>query len=471
MKKSIELIKDIINKNKISQYHLAEESNIERSLLSKMLNGSRSISINNFLSLLEALPIDSISATEIVDSFISENYGFEKYKNMIQSLENFQAPFLDSNLFNPELLIEKKSVIQTNSGLMAYISLIVNNSEKFVFTNLPASLLLSTVPIDNKVDIKILYSTDRQDNLNIFDVLNLFRRNCVLYKPLKQTTNVNSTDVFPYYLVADEKVLIMSENLDNGIYFNDKILSQIYTKLFNEKISLATNNIQTVYSEISFEESTINLFYGADYFGSISSVFPIVFCMDRELWTELAKDDLPNRQYLIDTTSKYYHTWVESTDHLEYITKRQGMIDFCNTGITELMPFQYQKPLSIESRIKVLEKMLYELEHNSKKFSLRLINDKHAELLDFLFIEVAYNENDMSPQAVRCMKRSNNENSNPYDNAPQFLVTDKELCKDFFKFFQLFQASSYFLTKKETKHAIAQQISKMKFLLQGDNKE
>lgn len=82
MSQFTDTLSNLLKNNNITLYALARDTGIERTLLTKIINGKRSLTIENFRRILESLQILESDSRMLKELYIDEYYGTEKFKKI-----------------------------------------------------------------------------------------------------------------------------------------------------------------------------------------------------------------------------------------------------------------------------------------------------------------------------------------------------------------------------------------------------
>lgn len=371
---------------------IAQDSGIERSLLSKFKNGTRFIMPFAFKKMLDKMNIASSDKELLARLYINEYLGETKYNDYLKILSKFSEYDPDAaihgikNEIKAELVF-KNNIMHLHSGenlLTAakyLIGLEIDKENGRMYSNIPASSMLKLMlnfP-NKKIDFKHIVNISKAVDYHfttlsqIFDLMSLGYISNYSVSP-SEIQNQNDL-IYPFYIIFSDRVLLIDKALERGIICDNKDFTGHYADVFlnqfknTSRYAYQCDNILSLkdMNEKLFSSKTENLYS----FGAISCHITTMLTWD--MWEQIAKPDVPDRSYLRDMTFAYYQKFKENTKNFIVISVKKSLDEFINNGIVKTMPREYANPLTKENRIKLLE-IMYE-EFHKDNFHFYLFDD------------------------------------------------------------------------------------------------
>ena len=467
----------VLKKNKISANRLASESGVDRTLLSKVMNKTRQLPFYAFKKIIDSLNVTNEDINMLTTSYIDDNIGLSKYNEYLDIMKKFS--YYDENRIskdNYNLSIEFNfdgGIMEINSTseivMVArhIISIEVEKESGKIYSNIPTNLmseLMKAFP-DKKVDFKYIIddfnlNRDKLCTLSdIFDLMSLgYKSN---YYP-SSSSDIHFSLLYPHYLITSE--YIMHIDLPIGKAFVSKSQSVIkrYTDVFLEKHEKTVPYVRKFNDILMLKESNISVFDSqidrVIFFDNIGCI--VTSYMTLDMWDQIAKPDVPNRNFLRDTTFEYYqNTYNKIKSKTCNLASRNSLTDFVDKGIIETMPREYANPLSKENRIKILEILYDRMSKEGNHFYL--IDDNKIRFGAGFGIEAFEKTN----------KRNYMQFYYETENCPMhycgnlnFCIEDSTTVVEFAEFLRCFIASDYCYSEEKSFEIIREEILRCKML-------
>lgn len=456
----------IIKNSDSSIYAIATEIGIDRSYLSKMLSGKRTMSIDVLCTLLKTVCKDSAKREEIVNLYIHDVFGAAKFEKYCSYLSN---SFLEKASFEETILGFKiPDYVEFDSRIKLLICAAnMMSHEKApsrIFTNFPITDFLEIAKRQQNCDYRCIISSNSKDkNTSVFDQMKLVFLNCVCYANENDEESIDSNDFCPYIIIANDGVLFASDDLESGYYLRNSQLADFYAAKFESKCN-QLKSCALVHNDVLEIRDTVGQLIDENIATDrvIETHFSAVSFMDLDDWDELARDDLPEREYLKAATYSHYKKIFDCIDFHDVLTTRNGLIDFCENGTVYEVPANYCKPLSIKTKIVILERMRDCIINNPNKFSMRLIkNNSLDKANDSIYIQTftPYDENHrIALQASKKDKREEDDLIGKY----YFSSTDRNTVENYNEFFDLFKMSDRVMSAEESLTILEDAIVRLK---------
>lgn len=469
----------LIRKHNLKINQIAEESGIERSLLSKFKNGTRSLSPRTFKKLLSKLNIPSSEKKMLIIEYIDDYFGADKYTEYLKILSKFSEHNLNSKEYSIKYKISaeldfKNNIMHLHSGenlLTAaryLIGIEIGKENGRIYSNLPTSSMLKLMQgfPNKRIDFKHIVSISSigDYHLNtlsqIFDLMSLgYISN---YTAAPSGISEQNDLIYPYYIIFTDRLLLVDKELRRGIICDNADFAKHYADVFlnqfkyTDRYAYQCDNILSLKAmNEKIYSSEIDFFYS---FGTMNS--QVTPSLTFDMWEQIAKPDVPNREYLRDMTYAYYQKFEECIKSLTMITSRKSLDDFISNGTVKSMPREYAYPLSKNNRIKLLQ-IIYE-KYQKEGFDFYLFEDTPSfSMSDSLGIEVT--SNTKSPSQLNICYETENSPMHYYGNIG--LRTDNKIAvQDLENFLECFIISSACYSKEDSLNILKEAIQKCKML-------
>lgn len=393
-KKFPEIFSGILKKYNYTTYALAEKSGVERTILVKMQKYTRMLSTENFKKLIDVMNLSAQDDELLRQSFIEYSFGTERYKTFhtIISLTT-KVPIEDNNNSSIHVSLNfNDSVLRLNSkgDVSNAIKSLVD--EEFadskvsgrIYTNLDLFTMYDFIKShpkkrDQKIDYKHIFEINGNEQSNseaLFKTLSIMMLGYhVNYLEADSNHADNLINLFRYYIITENILLLADSELQFGCVINNKQMVDIYAERFNEVFSFTTPLIENTEDIMSLKGNIlINCSSSYDFHANFGAFGNCVFYIDKDMWRQIAKPTVPNREFLISNVYEYYQTYYQRFNKLIAVMPRSELTRFVDYGIVMLMPKEYADPLTPESRLHVL--MSFRDAILSGKESFYLIKDK-----------------------------------------------------------------------------------------------
>ena len=401
-------ISEIIKSKKLAVYSIAKNCNIERTYLSRVLSGERTLQYDKLDALLRFLDLspseeDTLRKIYVADFFGNERY--EKYIDFINKISQLDSPDEVPSL-NPSIKIslDLGSDFLSFNGLLDTANVVdfaVGNEfsktgiNTRLYTNLPSKHIFPVIrkyidTIPDTMDFKHMISINQNDEFAldaIFDIVRFLKYGCFTMYHNSGSSNLCTPDtLFPYYVITNELCIFINGNFDSCHIVNNKALADIQAHEFLRKSKNAKKYI-TIYDDILSCKESCQQIHSVGYDRMYSfGTFCATLYMTADMWEQIARDEIPSRDYLVKSTYEYYSNFAEIYKDKYHIYLKDSIDDFINYGIVKNIPLEYTHPLTPENRLRVLENFKKRLLKTKQRFLL--VKDPRIENLKDVSIEV-----------------------------------------------------------------------------------
>ncbi len=407
-------VSEIIKSKKLAVYSVAKNCNIERTYLSRVLSGERKLTYDKLNSLLSFLNLSPSEETEMRGLYIEDVFGkerYEKYLDFIEKLGRFDSTE-DVYQLNPSIRINLdlgNDFLSFNGALDTanVIDFAVGNEftkegvRTRFYTNIPSDKIFILIrkyvdDIPETMDFRHMISVSKDDIYTldaVFDIVkNMRYSRYTMYYTTDSSCFSTPDTLFPYYVITDDLCIFINGSFDSCHTVKNKPLADIQAQEFLKKSKNARNYI-TVFDDILSCKDSCMQIHSAGYdtmysFGSFCSAL----YMTADMWEQIAREEIPSRDYLIKSTYEYYHNFLKIYKHKTHVFFKNSIDDFIDNGLTISIPKEYIVPLTPKNRLKVLENFRKEIVSSNQKFII--IKDVFAERLKNIAVDVFAKSND-----------------------------------------------------------------------------
>ena len=442
-------IKKILEKNDMTIYGLSKQTGIERTSLNRMVNSKRIPDYCTFEKICECLRMAPADRCILEELFWKEKLGIKVYsqrrkiKSMLNSLHlsgysnkvNGRLNCYDAVNDIPEMYGQrpdntlKFDKVKKNINAMVK-DVIHSDLEKIIYTNISASYstLFNEIELlcemyDNKLELnQYLILTTNPDNYrnptynlevlcSVFPMI--FFRN-IVYKPFYaygdclQDDDYN--DVFPYYLISSNEMLLISDSMDDCIKVTDIEHINAYIRQIKNK----EKNMYHFWESCDGEKEGLFRYidkakdmgivrYSYEFYpclipySKLEELSSVIEEYNAQAILEPWKQLEESRQLYRKNEGDVPYTNICSEDGIEY---------FARTGKVESQAAMYFPVMSVERRIDVLKKIISDNKNDIIRVQInsdRLYNDKMVSVESYekgLLISL-YMENEYKIIAVK----------------------------------------------------------------------
>lgn len=470
-------VKNALKRHNITTYKLSEISGIDRSLLVKITKGQRSITPQKLDYLLKFMDLTADEDEEIRLAYIDMNFGINKFNeysdifiydnsgitsdnsdsNAIELSVNFTEPVTDFNSYN--------ELIRSLYAVTAYEA--KNDGKKRIYTNLDASItrdLFDSLPKNaGDIDIKQIITADADSDYSKIiksAVEFMIKGYKIYYSHVNSDISKRADIVFPYYYVTDELCVLTDASMTSGFVAKNKKFADTYAK----KISAAANEMKSIVALtqniMDVKSTMLELIpYSDKTMTSMEFDLCVTFFMTLDMWEQIAKPDVPNRNYLRDTTYEYYQALLHSKKRLFMLHSYEGMEKFTRDGIVFQMPAEYAYPLTLENRAQIYRNLI----EYYKKDEHEIHISKKNVFKNKIAIDITDKYSDRK-QVV----------SNLYGFLTNFVgntiisIDDTEINNEIIDFSRYMAVSPYFYSKEESLNILSQELSKLEYIIKDN---
>lgn len=461
-----DMLKSLLKESGYTIYSLSTEIGIDRSYLSKILSGKRKMPYEIFSTISDTIDITENSKIALTQSYISEIFGNEKFESYFYHLTRGMND--TESAFKTNITEVKDDFLAFNSklDLFNFSEFFISNKNQssVLYTNFPVSILRNITSKKENCDFRCIVNSNGKDKyVSIFDLIKLNLLNCTSYIDESGTFEWSKQEFYPYIAISDNSLLFADKKFEKGYYIKNATLADMYKKDFSRICKYLKVNSQIHDDILNVREPVMKYIFNRKIHRVLNNTLSVVAFMSRKDWEELAQSDLPDRGYLINTTYDYYQEFFKGIETHIFISSVSGLDDFCKTGVVHEMPVEYSKPLSIETRIALLEKMAVCIKTDPNKYKLNFLKTSTLEKDEILLtVESSIDPKSEYKATLIAMSASKSQKAF-FPGNYLFLSTDKDAIEEYNTFFDLMRISDRMMTNEETLAVIEDRILRLKY--------
>lgn len=479
MSQFTEALSNLLKANGITLYALARETGIERTLLTKVTNGKRSLTIENFRIILESLHILESESRMLRELYVDEYYGTEKFRKNLGLLSFFAKAPASSDDCDPikvSMSSDSDTVrFRSRRELINIIDAVIGNSvcdgkHERIYLNFDFDDVFDIIrkygSYFSDTDFKMII---RFDDYDAEDFLEKTLKYNDSFLSIRCQTGSAELDPFPCFMVTDEYVLLTDLKFKNGILVKNRLAADAYAEKFLEAFGKAkpfiahTTDILNIRERVA--QGTHSTKFKKDMF-SFSNSLSVPMFMTLEMWEQVAKENVPNRELLKAIVYEHYKSINESIHRYTPIILRSALTQFTRGGEILQIPGNLAHNLSLANRIEVLKKFREFCKEDERGFYI------FADTPDFPFSESFCFEVQITPRSTANVDIAKSESDSPvkFIGNTSLFFDDKSICRAAKELLDIITVSPYCYTQKDSYEILDEEIKKLELQLEaGEN--
>lgn len=396
-----QLLKHYIHDSEKSIRLFSEITDLNRGFLYNIFAGKKHLPEDKFHKILVSFPFSNTQKENLSTAFYQDIYGtndFDKIQYIISELKKLKEfkdeDFSFSNSYNSndnetEYIIGKDKLIDTISYLLYKSS---SFEFPFVYSNFEFSqkeidTMIYSLLLEKKLDLihLIKFNNNGMDTYNLSNIFHSIKYARRKYNTYYYYCNqkIFLDNFFPFYLVTNTGIVLYNNTLCHGLLITDDSIIDNFKTRIAETIDQCTPLV--IFPDNAFELKQIVA--PNSFVASISSIPCITPFLSKEMFYDMALDDLKNKDYVINSLHDWYSISAsEASVSYTSLNTSEGFHRFAKTGNIPYFPSEYANPLSIENRVKILEMCMTE---NSKYHNFYLADDSKILFPDYINIELS----------------------------------------------------------------------------------
>lgn len=474
MSQFTDALSNLLKNNNITLYALARDTGIERTLLTKIINGKRSLTIENFRRILDSLQILESDSRMLKEFYIAEYYGTEKFQKNLERLSFFSNSPASSDDYAP-VKVSLNSDIDTvrfhsRRELINLIEAVCDGKSERIYLNFDFDDLFDIIskyaPYFTDTDFKMIIPLSEYD---AEDFLEKTLKYSDTFLPIRYQTGNAELDPFPCFMVTDEYVLLTDLNFKKGVLVKNRLAADTYAEKFLEAFEKAKPFISHFTDIFDLRRSVVQDTYAVkfekDSFSFSNSLSAPLF-MTPEMWEQVAKENIHNREFVKSIVYEHYKSINECTHRHTSIIFRSALTQFTRGGggIPQF-PKNLISPLNLENKIQILKILREYFKKEDHKFYI--FSDTH----DFTFSETFCFDVSITSNGTGNVDISKTNSASPVKFIGNTLLSlyDKNICHATKEFIDIISVSPYCYTQKESFNILDEEIKKLELELNHDS--
>lgn len=483
MTKFSQTLSEIIKNKKLPVYALAKKSGIDRSHLSRAITGERKLSPEAFDRLAQTLELTPTEERKLRLFYVAENFGdhrYGKYVDFISKMSRLDEAFANTKGtktgINISLDFEGNILSFSDPLEMANaLSYIVkkefdkNDEKSRIYTNLPSKIVFPTLrkcseklPAGFDFRHLIAISNEKEYDLDmIFNIVRFMDYGCVTrYYNAPSAPEEHIDLLYPYYVITKEFTFFISVDFEKSFIVKDEFFADENARTFIEKEKNTKKYVNIYDNVLDCKENCKEIHaLGFDTLMTFGT-FCATLYMSEDMWEQIAKTDLPGRDYLIKSTYEYYRTFAKEFKNISFVYTKESIDEFIETGVVKNIPIEYADPLTYENRFKVLTKFRKIITQEN----FRVVKDGYLGNIKNVCIEVYRNESGDARKHLTFFSETENAPTHYLGNVG-CNIDEQNTIDDFLEFSRYFLVSGACYSAEESVAIIDDAIEKCKGMI------
>lgn len=468
-------LNDVLKKYEITIYSLADECDIERSFLSKLLKGKRKMSIEIFEKIIKVLPLEWNENLDLRKSFVYESLGEDSFNSFLGLIESKNLKVGDFEQNNVDISMKSENGIvpfNTRRDFLNISEAIICNSiksdeTKRFYTNIYSDECVSLYKkffSCSDFDLRLLMNF----NMDLGNVGSFISNNIMLvnsgfkinYLHNNSDFNEHLDILFPNYMIIGNSIVFVDYEFKSGYLVRDKYLADIYSDKFISRFETSNEYFSRNNNILGFKEKHLLHFKNKKLVFAIEDTVCAPMYMDQNMWTQIAREDIPNRNYLIDSTYEYYQNFSELSSDVILVLSKASIIDFTENGLVRSLPDEYIKPLSKENRLEIFKRIRDDFKDSGSFF---VVNDALLSM-NHLAIEIF---SDGKSSSSSTLGYYNEDMPMHFIGNVSIEIFDHEAVKHLVNFIRHFIVSGYCYSFEDSIAILNEEIDKLTYMIEG----
>lgn len=465
---------------------LAKETNIDRTLLQKIIKGERNPSKEaDVVRLGHALMLSPENSKRLLEIYKIEKLGRGNYNRriMVKDLFEMLIPSSPTLKISEQTVIQKEEQIINNNVICGtnYVifmtkellkrSRIKNSSEILIsmqpeckdFITMLKCVFFGWGGLDLKISHLIYMQQEvSKDADNIYNLMILknimpliFYGNSYTPYCIYDVPAINA-NIAPYYIITEDFVVNYSHDFSEAIIFTEKDTIAFYTEQFKRLRRDSFSIIQLMNQQMC---EFLHLSFSKEYFmeketlslTTISAVPCLGYFITEEMMEKHIYKEFPERDKLMDEMKNRYEILETKKLCHTIIFTKEGMEDFFENGRFGDIPYEIYKPLEKKYRLEILEAS-YESFRNEMTI-FYLVDSEKFNLSKAFSVSVYEGLKSLLWLGM------------PTDGIHHLALKESSINHAICDFTQSLTSSEYVLSREETKLYFKQMIRNMKTMI------
>lgn len=382
-------LKTILSRNGISVYQLAKLTKINRSTLQKAFEGSRSLNLRQFNTILNIVTMSTEEKNSLLNEFLKSYWTKDQLdsNNCIIDIFNTISENLNNgNFFGKNLALPPPYNITNSIELIDTISAITKsklencnkNNSLNIYTYLPFytdffDLTIRRHITGQNVNVSVLIEFIESDEYNTNKNLYILKSIIPLILDTNEQYKLNYVYIngelynnhltpYPYYICFDDIVILLDYNLndmliiDNQDATNSFIAKHIENTKNTREFNVAKAGIEQCVQYLMGDQILSDTMYAISYEPCITSFVPI------SMYKELITDEFPNKTEFLNLINERLDN-ITQTNKKYALFNIDSITDFVETGNLVNFTSPYFKTCNNQQKKIVLNNILMSLDN------------------------------------------------------------------------------------------------------------
>lgn len=409
-----EMLRNVLQENAISVYSLAKITGINRSTLQKAMNGTRSLTLRQFKSLIDALPLSARENEYFYIGFMECSWDSERIKNnryMLDILDTISGTLGSTPAPSVSIKVKyenTKSVyygsenVKDVATMLVYdelftadkpeIRLYVPLSDEFANNTVTRFVCGCEKPVSVSLLFEFLKSAKYSTTANLSSlktiipmILDSRERFKLYYFYADDYVYRSHPTPYPYYIILSDKAVMLDAELESAIVISDAEIVNAM-KCTHDKKAADASPLQSAQVDLSKNISILMNNHVMDTDMYAISYEPCISCfVPAQMYSELITDDMPHKEEFVALVADRL-TQITDVPTKYALFNKDSISDFVREG--SIVPFKHPclKMCTLRQRREILTNIYNTMDDTKvimRAFSSDKINvTKNYELTD-----------------------------------------------------------------------------------------
>lgn len=395
-----EILDKLIQNTGLSKTAFTKELNISKSFMLRVMKGEKRLSEAMFTKIISSPIVKEADKDLISHKYFCDVFGENNFNLLLFFLDKLSG-FSDSLNVKEELCINQnvlESVLTGKSGpytiegcnefyeFVAYFcTRLLEHEKPFFYSNFSfhqekLNTILYTVFSKRISDIDFHHAINLTNFLSKYNITTIFEGlkwgSILLNTHYVNQTEPHSGYIFPYCIITNDCVIIFDFDCCQGLIFTQPDMIDYYINSFKKHYGDALPMCNFIEDQLQFlhidSESPLHQNF------SLNGIACLGALLDEYTLNTIARDDLENKDFLINLLLNYYKQYL-SLYGLDVYHSKKAITNFASDGMLPNISDKYITSCTKELRARILTK-LKNIIGTEDDYRFYLINDKKLEL-------------------------------------------------------------------------------------------
>ncbi len=337
------MLNDIIKNNNISVYSMAKTIDCNRSWFQKVMIGERKMNFTSFCAMYKELvnKVDSEVLSNLYEKFVEDFYGEKEYKRVLYIKDRlYETKRLQDYLegagsnFDIEEYAEIFKMSDSEKRLMSKIDEMIKEELAYatymkilpkLYVNIPTDwsniknlflIVIHMLKLRGNIDFKYSINSKCNDDTVTVQVEN-FITSCEFSSygintlVTSEFTNNTGDDnaIFPYYIVTGRKVMMISDDGNLYIEYDEKEKVKLICEKIESKMSGMKNFLIVVNPDTYLSKLLSGIMNNVEEIFDVGNRICVAMLYTRDILKKIVPDNYPKRDFVIETLDMVYGKW------------------------------------------------------------------------------------------------------------------------------------------------------------------